>query len=147
MEKSKTQNIIFGALLLAGAIIWIYPLFKGKDDLPQAKLEKYTVTEMQEPSVREDFFRIQKEKQAKRPQLLWGRDPFQLPLVKGGEGSDLVLSGIAVDEKGKIAIINNEIVRENDVMFGAKIIQIKKDSVTIERDGKTSNLKIYEKVD
>jgi type II secretory pathway component PulC len=146
MQKNNIQIIVFVILLLFGAIIWFLPVLqKGEKALcSSAKLQNdYLVEEL--ISV-EDFVLSQEKLEAKRPQLSWGRDPF-LMSAKTSEEKELMLSGVAVDEKGKIAIINNEIVREGDMILGAKIIEIKEDSVTIEKDGKIDNLKTFEDVE
>lgn len=147
MEKNKIQGITFIALLLIGGLIWLSPHFKKQKPVSNAISEEYKFVGIKDLSVTEDFFKIQKRLEEKRPKLLWTRDPFKLQ-PKGSQKAEfgidnLALSGIAVDETGKIAIINGEIVREGDVIFGIRIIKITEDTVTVEKEGKNYDLKIY----
>lgn len=144
MEKNKIQIILFTVLMLAGAMLWIYPYFKKKGSAKETITGRYEVIEIKEPVYKEDFFTMQKQLEEKRPKLEWTRNPF-IPPQKETKSTvgELVLSGIAVDERGRIAIINGEIVREGDVIFGVKIIEITQDSVTVEGEGKSYTLKLY----
>lgn len=143
MEKIKLQIIIMIALMLIGMAIWIYPVFK-KISAPRLKIKEYAIMEDIVPI--ENFFKRQEILEEKRPKLILVRDPFQLPskeIITEFTVESLKLSGIATDERGKLAIINDEIVREGDIIFGIKILKITEDKVIVEKEGEEYTLKIF----
>lgn len=147
MEKNKIQGLIVITLFLVAFLIWLYPFLKKGGPASKIAGERYEIIDIAESGITENFFDVQKDLEEKRPKLSWVRDPFQLP-PKGPEKMEftidsLVVTGIAIDEKGRIAMINDEIVREGDVVFGVKVIRITEDAVTVEKDGKNYDLKIY----
>lgn len=146
MEKNKIQAISFIAMLLAGIMLWVYPAIKKRIGSAEKGAEKYKVVDMARLDYSEDFFEMQKKMEGERPKQEWARDPFQLSLKEAGAESELRVNGLAVDEKGRIAMINNEIVREGDVILGVKVLKITDDSVIIQKDGKECELEIYEDV-
>ncbi len=147
MEKNKIQAIVLISLFVIAGIIWFYPRLKNSDIVPGEKAKKYELVSMEELEYIRDYFDDQKQKEAARPRLVWARDPFHLPLPAPGKATfsieGLRLTGIAVDPGGRIAIINDEIVREEEELFGVRIVTIMKDSVIVEKDGKKFRLKIY----
>lgn len=62
--------------------------------------------------------------------------------IKKMRNSNLELGGIIYDPKMPRAIINNTIVREGDVIEGAKVVKIKKNSVDLTLKEKTITLKL-----
>lgn len=71
------------------------------------------------------------------PELLVRKKPA--PVVKNGTGPNLdyskwVLQGIAGDEKGYIAIMNDKIVGVGDEVLGAKILEIGTDYVKLKKE-------------
>lgn len=146
MEKNKVQGIIVMVLFFTAFLIWVYPHLTKRGTISRTVAKEYGI-DIEGAISTEDFFESQKRLEEKRPGLLWTRDPFQLP-PKGPQKaefgiSNLVLSGIAVDENGKMAVINDEIVREGDVVFGVRIIRIREDTVTVEKEGKSYDLKLF----
>jgi hypothetical protein len=144
MEKNKIQASILIALLVVCLLVWILPSKRKAVEMSAKDLRGVYYVEEFLPV--NDFSEFKKSLEEKKPKIQWGRDPFQLSVDKTEEG-ELRLSGVAVDEAGKIAIINNEIVREGDMILGAKVVEIKEDYVTIQKDGKTYVLKTYENVE
>lgn len=151
MEKTKLQAIAVVILFSIGAVLWIFPYFskrKTESDIKESdiKVKGYEVIKIEEPNFSKDFFETQKQMEEKRPKLIWTRDPFSLlpkePLKPKSVLDELVLSGIAVDEKGRIAIINGEIVREGDTILGLKVLEIKENSVVVEKEGKSYNIEL-----
>ena len=148
MEKNKIQIIIFLILIISALAIWLYPVISKKIPVDSViKKEITDIPDMEQIGHVKSFFDIEKEMQSKRPSLVWTRDPFQLAPRKI-ENSEfcidgMILSGIALDEKGKLAMINNEIVREGDIVSGITIKEISDNTVVVEKDGKVYNLKIY----
>lgn len=71
--------------------------------------------------------------EAKKRDLVWGRDPFALKAEEAIAGAtELILNGIIWDDKRPYAIINGEIVGKGDKMGEITIMEIRKDSVIID---------------
>ena len=150
MEKNKIQFIIFIILIVFGTLLWIYPLLKDKSSTKQEKMDEYKILEVEGSISFESFLDYQKRLESKRSNISWGADPFRI--VRSGEedGSyfgGVVLSGIAADDKGKLAIINEEIVREGDTILDIEILEITENNVKIKRKGKIFILNIYKRVE
>lgn len=147
MEKNKIKMLMFLVLLAVGAFFWLYPHLKRKGIVKEAVTRGYEVIEINEPNYAEDFFETQRRLEGKRSKLVWVRNPFILPQKETqtveSDVRELVLSGIAVDEVGRIAIVNDRIVREGDTISGVKIIEIKEDSIIVEKEGKSYTLRLY----
>ena len=86
--------------------------------------------------------------QLRRMQLPWGRDPFSLPETARNEFEDMsvkpVLRGISWSGQSGVALINDEVVAENEHVCGYKVSKITKDSVVLERNGRKLLLKVKE---
>lgn len=77
--------------------------------------------------------------------MQWERDPFTLPtflLVKKEsekqaekQRAPLKLTAIMEGRKGRVAIVDNEVVAKGDVIAGERVVDIGKDSVTLAQDG------------
>ena len=61
----------------------------------------------------------------------WGRNPFVPKAAPEIKGSDIILDGIMWDKENPKAIINNAIVGIGDEIKGNRIIEIEKESVTL----------------
>lgn len=81
------------------------------------------------------------------------RDPFMSLVTKDGrilpgakvttETGDVNLEGIIWDPAGKsLAIINGKAVKKNDFIFGLTVLEIKEDSVVLEKMGKEFIVKV-----
>ena len=75
----------------------------------------------------------------------WGRDPFTTlgpfrEVTRLPEDPGLSLSAISWKDGEAIALINDFVVREGDVVEGARVIDITSGSVILNRDGRRFNL-------
>ena len=80
------------------------------------------------------------------------RDPFEQLVDKDGNykmpsekasPDDFNLEGIVWDASGEsFAIINGEVVKEGQALFGMKLILINKDSVVVDSDGVLSTIEL-----
>ena len=83
--------------------------------------------------------------QAVQSNMQWERDPFTLPaflLVKKEsekqaekQRAPLKLTAIMEGRKGRVAIVDNEVVTKGDLIAGERVVDIGKDSVTLSQDG------------
>ncbi len=70
----------------------------------------------------------------------WGRDPFVRDIISDSlapvvdEKPQWILGGILYDDKSPSAVINRKIVGPGDIINGAKVVKIKRQSVTLEID-------------
>jgi len=68
--------------------------------------------------------------------LRWGRDPFALPSRPTGGGmeteGDFHLSAIIYRAGGGVAIINNKILRQGDLIEGRRVAEIREDRVVLQ---------------
>jgi hypothetical protein len=68
--------------------------------------------------------------------LQWGRDPFALPSQSAGTGiatdGEFHLSAIIYRTGRGVAIINNKILRQGDMIEGRRIAQILEDRVVLQ---------------
>jgi len=79
--------------------------------------------------------------QAVQENLQWDRDPFTLPVFAMTEKKTekqrvpLKLLGIMEGRKGRVAIIDNQVVGKGDVVAGERIVEVGKRTVTLIQDG------------
>lgn len=78
-------------------------------------------------------------------------DPMQPPAVQRSAapgpstaepGAGLRLQGIRSDGRGRLAVLNGKAVRVGQDVGGATVTGIGRDSVTVSRDGRSSELKL-----
>jgi len=73
--------------------------------------------------------------------LQWERDPFTLPSFllteKKAEKERVPLKLLAImgGTRGRVAIIDNEIVGKGDIIAGERVLEIGRDTVTLIQDG------------
>jgi len=80
------------------------------------------------------------------PEKAWGKDPFELPpgiqlqAVKEGEVSPEAIkphiqkvTAILITDSRKVAAINHKVMVEGDFIDGEKVLEIKPDSVILEK--------------
>jgi len=141
MEKNKIQTIILAGLALVIIIVWGYIFFRGNvQDKP------LTGKLLTKRNIRDDFFLQQKKLEKGRPVFTWSRNPFCLKpkrIIGVSAISEFKVSGIAADEKGRMAIINGEIVRKGDIILGIKIIDISENTVKVQKEGKEYILNVH----
>lgn len=135
MTAKKRQSIIL-AVFLATVIWGIYNL-TGEKQNNQAAIPNQP---QKAPLVRSNQLAgpIDIEKQSK---LEWGSDPFFRNPGTSSESPatvvppNWVLGGILYDRDNPSAIINHTIVRGGDFINGARVVQIDKSSVRLEKNG------------
>ena len=76
------------------------------------------------------------EIQKKRAENPWGRDPFSSDTYRSGQlNSELKLQGISYrQDKVGFAFINNEIVKQGEMINGYKVEEISKDKVLLKKE-------------
>ncbi len=75
------------------------------------------------------------------------RDGRILPGAKAGFDTDsIVLEGVIWDPSGRsLAIINGKPVREQEAVYGLEVLRINRDSVVLNKDGKTLKIELRKK--
>lgn len=76
----------------------------------------------------------------------WGRDPFRISAAEDGAQGDpnnFVLSGIVWDEHMPLAIINQKMLKTNDVIDGCKVKEIYRGWVKVVCDDKPYELELF----
>lgn len=73
------------------------------------------------------------------------RDPMQFGLTAGAQGRTgrLIVKGIVYSEDNPSVVIGAQIVHEGEKVFGATIVNINRDSVEFEMDGKRWTQKVH----
>ncbi|PKK82909.1 MAG: hypothetical protein CVT49_11400 [candidate division Zixibacteria bacterium HGW-Zixibacteria-1] len=135
MDTKKRQRIIY--VIFIAAVIWgVYNLSGNKPrtqvDVPRpvAKLDAIRT------GIKTESINIEKYSA-----LEWGRDPFyrgpkHIILSAVGVTQPVwTLSGILFDNNSPSAIINKKIVRGGDIINGARVVQVDKETVTLDKDG------------
>jgi len=130
-------------ILLAGYIHFFTG--KKKTPVPPAKVVSAVTPAPAATGVPPVISQIATEiKEAFKPQpgsfdVAWAKDPFLLPQMKKEKESiqktSLKLVAIMEGQEGRIAIIDNEVVKKGDIVGGEKVQSIEKDSVTLVRGG------------
>jgi len=88
--------------------------------------------------------------QAIQEKMEWERDPFTLPaflmIEKKAEKQRVPLKLLAIMEgaRGRVAIIDNEVVGKGDVVSGERVAEIGKETVTLIQDGSKRVITIQE---
>jgi len=72
----------------------------------------------------------------------WGRDPFTMGASAVELSGYLVLSGIIWDAEKPYCIINEKVVKTGDEISGYKVVDIKKDSVSVRAGDQIRVLKV-----
>jgi hypothetical protein len=81
----------------------------------------------------------------KQSNLPWGRDPFiPPPFGITDAGKEFVLTAILYSSKEPTAFINKKIVKVNDHIGNQKIVDIKKDYVILQHDGRSFRLELVD---
>jgi len=155
------RGVITLAVLAIVVVAWmlvlgIIPIKKTAGEL----IEKRVTVEMTSEELKKEteettlFLLDWLEKRDKMDKVLayhkGGRDPF-LPAIKKKEKENLsvqppklVLKGIAWDETEPLALINDLIVKEGDIIQEAKIVKIDFDQVAIRYHSKRFVIKLIE---
>lgn len=126
----KDKKVIILIILGIGALIsLIYGITVGpKTRKASPRLESAPTTEA--ISVARRIVPTER-KAAKTDFIAWGRNPFVQKESPGAKVSKLVLGGIMWNVENPKAMINNEIVGIGDKVGGNTVVDIKKNSVTV----------------
>jgi hypothetical protein len=79
--------------------------------------------------------------QTVRQSVRWDRDPFLLPVVAAAEKNveeqraPLRLFAIMEGGRGRLAIIDNQVVANGDLISGERVVDVGKESVTLVQNG------------
>jgi hypothetical protein len=89
--------------------------------------------------------------QAAQENMQWDRDPFTLPSflmtekkVAEKQRVPLKLFAIMEGSRGRVAIIDNEVVGKGDIVAGERVVEIGKETVTLIHDGSKRVITIQE---
>jgi len=144
MSDGLRKKIIYLTLPIAVIIAVVHfstlETVSDKNDSPANKSDNLQSLSGKGKQSKEDF--------AGYKELEWGRDPFigarPIHAVKTAipESDNFRLGGIMLGDGSPTAIINQKIVRPGDVIDGAKVIKINKNSVTLEIKGETKQLSL-----
>ena len=135
MDSKKRQKIVY--LLFVVAVIWgVYNFMGDKQTSPADSPKPVTRLEPDQQTVQ--MAPIDVEKYA---DLEWGGDPFYRgQYIKPQHPEKPVkpiwlLGGILFDNKRPSAVINKKVVRDGDIIDGARVVRIDKETVTLDKGG------------
>ena len=147
MSKEKVQLIVtaVGIIMLIFLIAGSLKKKPAKGQISKTEPEQETLSKTAPgagavpfpvaTAVNDEELSLQKE----RAKLDWGRDPFAaVKIGKEFRGVNLELKGISFgkDKRG-FAFINNEIVKEGDIIGDCEVIKIEKDKALLRKSGQT----------
>lgn len=125
MDKNRQQLIILGIVVVVFIIATATAVFKPRPK-QAAKPESAVVAApaAQEPSPQKG--------RVKSSFKSWGRDPFAIGVGSTEEASGpVLLSGIFCDPPQSYCIIDGKVAKVGDEVSGYRILEIKKDTVTV----------------
>jgi len=145
MDEKKRKMIVYAVFV--AALIWGgWHFLQGSEEMPVAATED-AVGDSTAVAAADITKSIPFEEYAA---LEWGSDPFYRghPVSDNGDEEPSPpgwsLDGIMYKESAPMAVINRNIVKSGDLVNGARIIEIKKDRVVLEKDGMSFILNIAE---
>jgi hypothetical protein len=123
VDKDKQLKIILGVVVLVFIVMVLAAILKPRHKEPAAPAKAAAQTAVP---------RAEASRQRKVSSFSdWGRDPFTMGPRAVELSGDLVLSGIIWDAKKPYCIINERVVKVGDEISGYKVVDIKKDSVSV----------------
>jgi hypothetical protein len=141
------KHVLIGLAIVV--LIMLYAFFftggKRKMESQAAPLEPPKLT-AQPTDVRAKEARVQ----AVQETVNWDRDPFTLPSFlmteKKAEKQRVPLKLLAIMEgsRGRVAIIDNEVVGKGDIVAGERVFEIGKETVTLIQEGSKRVITIQE---
>ena len=149
MEKQK-RDLILAVVLVAIflAIAGRNFIFKKKIQAPGAPIAGAQTDALDSFSVLKWIRENQSllDDQASQWGREWGRDPFvQTGSETGALGSvPLSLTGILWDEKMPMAMVNDKILKQGDMIEGYQVVQIKPSSVVFSLGEEKSELLLFQ---
>ncbi len=146
MSESTRKKVIAAVMVLA--ILWGYQSLKpGAETKPESDRPVVAAVQAAAPKPRsaEPPKLVNIEQKVKEP---WGNDPFRV--VHDARKVDKrplrarlwQLSGILYNERAPAAVINKQQVRVGDTVDDARVLEIKKKSVTLEHKGKQMTITV-----
>lgn len=142
MKKEKIELAITGVAIVLLIVVTASTFSKDKKkktrsgSMPTAELNMFSDSEI--------FPAAKAKAESKKMDIKWGRDPFNLKKAGKVHGS-LVLNGIIWDEVSPYAIVNDEVVKAGDTINGKIVVEITKNSITLDDNGEYLKLSIWEK--
>lgn len=138
MDRDKQLKIVLGVVILIFAVMVLTAILKPRHKKAAAPAQAAAQEEVAQ--------KAEAPKQRKTSSFKdWGRDPFTMGTSAVELSGDLVLSGIIWDAKKPYCIINEKVVKIGDGISGYKILEINKDSVTVESGDGIRILKVGRK--
>lgn len=142
--RQKIPLIVLFFLILIMAVVWANALKKTRSSGPVKETNAKITSQDTKAAA---FWGEKSEKARKRSTYKnWGRDPFT-PAKEITSLMDLNLMGILWDEANPQAIINDKIVKINDTIDNNRVIEIKKNSVTLTDGRNKIELKLWNESD
>jgi hypothetical protein len=142
VQVSKPFLVI--AVCLALGLVYVIFFMEGKRPAVQAPVLTEPPVAVQRPVVAVEARKVTISPAA----LTWKRDPFELPKAAEKKVQSLTpvalrLVAIMDGQSGRMAIIDNEVVRRGDMIAEEKVVDIGKDRVVLSR-GKTQRVLVLE---
>ena len=148
MTEKTRKTLVFSLLPLA--LIWAFFNMGGKEndaELPPSPpvitgLDSVVIQLPEQSAINFDELDYLRT-------AAWGEDPFRLKPTPNAvvvsskpTSRGLILSGILYSTDNPVAIINGSPIRIGQEINGAKVIEIEKDKVILERQGKKQSLTV-----
>jgi len=158
---SRREKII-GIIMVAIFLVWGSKFLLGKNKKPKvsivsSKVEKAIqqvqgVKKEEDPSFDVDALIENIRLDVEEENIDFVRDPFEKVVVKptGGPSlsySDLVLTGIMWEENNAVVVINDQILKEGDMILGFRIASIAKGEVLLTKGNQRYVLRLFSSVD
>ena len=154
MTKQQREIIITVGLVFILVIALTASFRKMKKKRPAGKAEskkELSVTETKEAETVEVSKKEPASEEVQKVQLVswqeaWKRNPFLIPQrekeksILREEGFSFSLSGIVWKEGVPLALIDDHIVRKDEILEGYTVVNITQDGVILEQDGKKYEL-------
>lgn len=142
-DRKKTEMIIVTVLAIAFVSIILGNLSSRKPLTQLGANDQSILIPSQKPISTEVINISENERRA----LRWGIDPFRVSGLQletrpqAAELSKFRLTGILWSENRSAAIINDQIVHQGDSLNGCTILEIGKESVSIQCEGQMAELR------
>jgi len=136
VDKDKQLKIVLGVVILIFAVMVLTAVFKPR----HKKVAAPAKTAAQPEAVQQKAEAVKERRVSSFKD--WGRDPFTVGTSAVELSGDLVLSGIIWDAKKPYCIINEKVVKVGDEISGYKVVEIKKDSVSVHAGDQIRVLKV-----
>lgn len=134
MDKDKQLKIILGVVVLVFIVMVLAAILRPRHREAAAPAKVAAQAAVPRPEA---------PRQRKTSSFSdWGRDPFTMGTSAVELSGDLVLSGIIWDAKKPYCIINERVVKAGDEISGYKVVDIKKDSVSVRAGDQIKVLKV-----